>query len=80
MADAGSNFGVPENFEMLAGNIPSGQGPEPQKAFVHVIFTGGTGRFEHATGTGTVEADLFPSKGFSQGKIVGNVIIPQPGQ
>jgi hypothetical protein len=49
---------------------------EPDKATVHVVFKGGTGRFIGATGTGAVEADLHPELGFSQGRIEADVYIP----
>ena len=49
---------------------------EFQDAFVHVVFTGGTGRFTNATGYGVVEADLYPHKGFSQGTIKATVYVP----
>jgi hypothetical protein len=47
-----------------------------QEAFVHAVFTGGQGRFKGATGAGVVEAELFPTRAMSQGKIVGTVIVP----
>jgi len=39
-------------------------------AYVHVVLTGGIGRFINASGTGSVEAELHPDKGFSQRKII----------
>ena len=47
-----------------------------QEAYVHTVFTGGQGRFSGATGTGAVEAELFPMQARSAGKIKGTVILP----
>ena len=52
-------------------------GDDFQMAYVHVLFTGGTGKFANASGTGSVEAELYPDRGFSQGKIIANVILPK---
>ena len=49
---------------------------EPDKATVNVVFKGGTGRFTGATGVGSVEADLHPERGFSQGRIEAEVNVP----
>lgn len=62
------------NFSGVATQKPDEQ--EFQDAFVHVVFTGGTGRFKDATGFGVVEADLFPHRGFSQGTIKATVYVP----
>lgn len=56
--------------------LPGPKEPDKQRAFVQVVFTGGTGRFEHASGVGFVEADLFPSRGYSEGTIKANVFTP----
>ena len=46
-----------------------------QQAYVHAVFTGGQGKYAGATGTASVEADLFPARSFSQGTIRGSVLI-----
>ena len=61
-------------FNGVAPERPAGQ--DAQQAFVYVIFTGGVGRFEGATGTATVEADLFPERALSKGTIKGTVKLP----
>jgi hypothetical protein len=61
-------------FSGVSTEKPEGQ--EFQDAFVHVVFTGGIGRFKNATGSGIVEADLFTHKGFSQGTIKATVFVP----
>lgn len=64
-------------FSTFNGIAPSrAEGQEFQEAFVFVIFTGGTGKFQGATGTATVEAQLFPEQAMSKGTIRGTVIIP----
>ena|ERR1700722_19012645 len=47
-----------------------------QEAYVQTVFTGGEGQFQGATGTGSVEAELYPSLATSQGTIKAKVILP----